>query len=173
MRRRKRPGGRREDPPAGLTLVEVMVAAVLLVVAITTLLGALMGQISGNEFSRGLAWATNDASRVLEQIRRQNTGGTCTTPDVTPPAGFATWDAWLADPGAAGGGGKSVQPDPAANELVVVSTQGAVPLTVVVAVCWRHRGRVIGDCTWNGAALAANPGVTESPAMLSTVMMCR
>jgi hypothetical protein len=92
---------------------------------------------------------------------------------VTPPAGFAGWDAWLADPSAAGGGGKSIQPNPAANELVVVSTQGVVPLTVVVAVCWRHRERVIGECTWNGAALAANPGVTESPAMLSTVMMCR
>ncbi len=60
------------------------------------------------------------------------------------------------------------------------------PLRVTVAVCWRHRGRTIGECGWNGAALtstaadeAANTvpndtaNVFESPAMLTTLVTCR
>ena len=69
--------------------------------------------------------------------------------------------------------------DPAVNELVVVKPSGTNPLTITVAVCWRHRNRIVGECTWNGAALDAIPGaggnlqVTESPAMLTTFMTCR
>jgi len=163
----------------GLTLVELILAAAVLVVAMVTLLGAFLGQLTMNEHARHLAWATNDTSRVMEQLRRQNSGGGCDAPSANPPAGFASWDAWLASPAANGGGGKSVQPDPAANELVVVTPIGTDPLAVTVAVCWRHRNRIVGECTWNGAALAANPGaggnplVTESPAMLATLMTCR
>ena len=150
--------------------------ALVLAVAIVALLGAFLGQMTLNEHARRLAWAGNDASRVLEQVRRQNSGGACTTPSATPPAGFGSWDAWLADATAAGGGGKSIQP--AADELVVVTPVGANPLTVTVAVCWRHRNRILGECTGAGA-LAQNPGaggdplVTESPAMLSTLITCR
>ena len=155
-----------------------MVGSALLAIGIVALLWALLGQVTANEFSRMRAWATNDASRVMEQLRRQNTGG-CSAPTIVPPAGFGSWDAWLANTGAAGGGGKSVQPNPGTNELVVVSATGANPLTVAVAVCWRHRGRVLGECTWDGATLATNPAaggnplLTESPAMLSTLMTCR
>lgn len=163
----------------GLTLVELILGATVLAVAIVTLLGAFLGQLTMNEHARHLAWAANDASRVMEQLRRQNSGGACTVPSANPPGGFASWDAWLSDTTASGGGGKSIQPTPATNELVVVTPSGTDPLTVTVAVCWRHRTRTLGECTWNGAALAANPGaggnllVTESPAMLSTFMTCR
>jgi type II secretory pathway pseudopilin PulG len=162
-----------------MTLVELMVGATLLAVAIVSLLGAFLGQVAMNDHSRNLLWALNDAARVMEQLRRQNTGASCLSPTTTPPVGFASWDAWLADTGAGGGGGKSVQPTPAVNELVVVTASGVNPVTMTVAVCWRHRGRVLGECTWNGASLAANPGaggnpaVTESPAMVSTVLACR
>jgi hypothetical protein len=51
------------------------------------------------------------------------------------------------------------------------------PLQVTVAVCWRHRNRVIGECAWDGVALSANDadgdGVIESPAMLTTLVTCR
>lgn len=153
--------------------------AAMLAMAIVTLLGTFLGQLTLNEHARHLAWATNDASRVMEQLRRQNSGASCAAPSATPPAGFASWDAWLADTTANGGSGKSLQPNPAVNELVVVTSSGTDPLTVTVAVCWRHRNRTLGECTWNGAALAANPGaggnpqVTESPAMLMTFMTCR
>ena len=163
----------------GLTLIELMIGAAILVIAMVSLLGAFMAQMTFNEHSRNHALATNDATRVMEQLRRQNSGASCTSPSAAAPGGFASWDAWLADTSANGGGGKSVQPNPAANELVVVTSSGNEPLTVTAAVCWRERSRTIGECTWNGASLAANPGaggnpaVTESPAMLSTFMTCR
>ena len=170
---------RRERASRALTFVEILVGTVILAVAIVGLLGAFWWQIALNEHSRNRAWAINDASRVMEQLRRQNSGGGCATPSTTPSGGFASWDAWLADTTVNGGGGKSVQPDPAVNELLVVTSSGADPLTVTVAVCWRHRDRVWGECTWNGAALSPSPGlggdpaVTESPAMLSTLVTCR
>ena len=165
--------------PRGLTFVELMIGGTLLTIAIVALLRAFLGQLAVNEHARNRAWTTNDASRVLEQLRRENSGGTCTAPSVSPPTGFASWDAWLADATANGGGGKSVQPNPSANELVVVTTSGTDPLQITVAICWRERNRTVGECTWNGAALSPNPGaggnpaLTESPAMLSTAMTCR
>jgi len=67
------------------------------------------------------------------------------------------------------------------QEYVVVSSSGANPRQITVAVCWRHRSRVYGECTWNGTVLtptsganqfAAN-GIFESQAMLTTDMTCR
>ena len=162
-----------------MTLIEVMIGAAILAIAIVSLLGAFMAQIALNEHARNQALATNDAARVMEQLRRQNSGAACAVPSAAAPAGFASWNAWLADTTANGGGGKSIQPTPNTNELVRVTAAGVNPLTVTAAVCWRQRQRTIGECTWNGAALAANPGaggdpaVTESPAQLSTLLTCR
>lgn len=164
---------------AGLTLVELMLGAGLLTIAMTGLLQAFMSQTSLSEHSRYLSWAVADAGRVMDRIRLQNTGGGCATPSLTAPAGFASWDAWLASTAVTGGGGKSIQPDPAVNELIVPSASGSDPVQVTIAVCWRSRNRTLGECTWNGAALAANPtaggdpAVTESPAMLATLVGCR
>ena len=51
------------------------------------------------------------------------------------------------------------------------------PLRITVSVCWRHRARTIGECSWNGGGLLANDangdGVIESPAMLTTLVTCR
>lgn len=163
----------------GMTLAEVLMGAAILVIAIAALLQTFAWQLTVTEHARNLALATNDAGRVMEQLRTQNSGGVCQAPSAAPPTGFLSWDAWLGDTGGAGGGGKGIQPTPAVNELVVVTAQGAEPLTVTVAVCWRQRGRTLGECAWNGAALTANPGaggnpaVTESPAMLSTLVTCR
>ena len=163
----------------GLTLVELVMGAGMLVIAFTGLLQAWLSQLTLNEHARYLSWAVNDADRVMERIHQQNANAACSVPTVTPPAGFASWDAWVADTTANGGGGKSIQPNPAVNELIVLSSSGTDPLQVSVAVCWRNRGRTLGECAWNGAALSPNPGaggdpaVTESPAMLSTVVGCR
>jgi len=97
-------------------------------------------------------------------------------PGVGVPGGFATWDAWL-DDAVTGGGGKSIQPNPATQELITVTSAGVDPLQVTVAACWRHRERVVGECTWDGAALTANDadgnGIITSPAALATVVTCR
>jgi len=176
----------------GFTLAELLIGATMLAIAIAALLGAFLGQTILNEHARNLTWAINDANRVMERLRQQNTGAGCTTPSWTAPnecdpggisacvdtdadaSRTTAWDDWLSD---TVGGGKSIQPDPLTNELVVVTATGTDPIQLTVAVCWRHRNRVIGECTWNGAALAANDadgdGVIDSLAMLSTVMTCR
>lgn len=160
----------------GVTLAEFLMGAVILAIAIGALLGAFVGQLTVSEHARNLTWATNDAARVMEQLREQNSGSGCSTPSVAAPTGFASWDAWLLDTTTSGGGGESIG---GPNELVVVTPVGTDPLQVTVAVCWRHRKRTIGECTWNGTVLSPNPGaggnpaVTESPAMLSTLMTCR
>ena len=72
----------------------------------------------------------------------------------------------------------------AAGEWQADNSNGVMdPLRVTVAVCWRHRNRIIGECAPNGAALQAADnggsgvhnitGVIESPAMLTTLITCR
>ena len=165
----------------GFTLPELLIGATLLMIGVVAMLAATVSQFTLNEHARNLSWASNDASRVMERIRQQNSGSSCTTPSATAPTGFASWDAWLADTSTNGGGGKSVESNQAGHELVVVTPSGTDPLTVTVAICWRHRGRVIGECTWNGSALVADESLVmasdttaiDSPAMLSTAMTCR
>lgn len=149
-------------PLRGLTFIELMSGAAILAIAIVALLAAFMGQAVMNEHARNLAWAMNDANRVMERIRELNTG--CGAPTTTPPPECggvcASWDTWLAS--ATGGGGRSL-PAAAGEALAVSATGGPDPLTVTVAVCWTHRGRAIGNC-------AAPP---TSPAILNTVITCR
>lgn len=166
---------------SGFTLVELVIGVTILVIGIVAMLGAVVSQVTLNEQARNLSWALNDAQRVMERIRQQNSGAGCTTPSAAAPTGFASWDAWLADTSASGGGGKSIQPTPATNELIVLTTSGTDPLTMTVAVCWRHRDRVLGECRWTGSALVADESLVvandtsaiDSPAMLSTAMTCR
>lgn len=190
---------------AGFTLAELLIGAAMLLIAVTALLGAFFGQTALNEHARNLTWSLNDATRVMERLRERNTG-CATQPSAVPPNGFTSWDAWLADVSNAGGGGKSVQPTPNSNERVFVTCrdnatlalcgdvdqvgttewnrQAGVntnfdPIQITVAVCWRDRTRVIGECAWDGAAQRLNPndgngnGVIESPGMLTTIMTCR
>jgi type II secretory pathway pseudopilin PulG len=153
----------------GFTLAEALLGGLVLAIAIAAILGAYVGQVTLNEHARNLSLAINDANRVIEQIRQEN--ASCTTPDVIPPAG-TSWNAWMTtgNPGAP----KSIQPNPDANELIVVTCQvrdggtapsdycsgtqqgtgewklgtasSPDPLRVTVAVCWRHRNRAIGEC---------------------------
>ena len=169
---------RRRIRRAGVTLLEFLVGGSLLAIAIVSLLDVVARHFTLNTHTRNLSWAMNDVTRVMEQMRLQNVGVGCANPSVTPPVGFATWDAWLADTGATGGGGKSIQPNPAVNELIMLSSAGANPLQVTVAACWRdYQGRVIGECQWNGVQLTTNDangdGVLTGPAMLSTLVTCR
>ena len=190
----------------GFSLIELIIGAAMLSIAVVALLGAFLGQATLNEHARNMTLAINDATRVLERLRELNSGGACGNPTVVPPAdcggACTSWNAWL---NSATGGGKSVQPDPVTQERIVVTCQDSAtlaycgstdqvgaaewqapggntnfdPLRIAVAVCWRHRGRVIGECTWDAAAQTLTPtdtdgnGVIDSPAMLSTVMTCR
>lgn len=159
----------------GLTLVELLMGAVILAIVIVVLLEVMARHTILNEHSRNLSWAMNDATRLMEKMRQQNSGTACATPSVAPPTGFTSWDKWLG--ATAGGGRKSIQPDPDTNELVVVTPKGTDPIQVTVAVCWRHRTRVVGECQWSGTQLERSDidgnDVITSPAMLSTSLSCR
>ena len=110
----------------GFTLVELMLGASILSIVFVALMGAAIGQSFLNTNARYLTAAMNDATRVMEQIRLQNTNGqgTCVQPtpipSAKPPGSYNSWNEWLTDP--AGGGGKSItQPD--ALELIAVTCQ--------------------------------------------------
>ena len=154
----------------GISLIELLVAIVILGAAVVAWWNAFAAQASLAEFARQRTWASNDAIRVLEQLRWQNRGAGCVAPTIAAPAppftaaAFASWDAWLAD-SATGGGGKSLQAIPGTNESVAAVSTGADPLQVTIAVCWTHRGRALGDCDPAGGI--------ASPAMLTTSITCR
>ena len=185
----------------GLTLMELLIAAAIFLIAIAALFWASFSQRTLNEHSRNLSWAVNDASRVIERMRQLNRGGACTRPSaISPGGGTTSWDTWLAGVG----GGMSLPPG--TNERIFVTCEdnggaycdadqmanasvewhnsdGAAglpdddPIRVTVAVCWRHRTRVLGECTWDSAQLQAadsdGDGILESPAMLTTTITCR
>jgi len=179
----------------GFTLIEVLLGGLVLAVAAAAILGAYVGQVTLNEHARNLSLAIQDANRIIEQIRQQNAvcGGATPAPNAAAPGGVS-WDTWLQNAAPAGGGGKSIQPNPALTEHVAVMCQasggGAVvaactgpnPIRVTVSVCWLHRRREIGDCDWNAAGTAfvgedpAESGdalLVDSPAMLTTLVTCR
>lgn len=187
---------RRRWTTQGFTLVELLIGVTILVIGVVAMLGAVVSQVTLNEQARNLSWALNDANRVMERIRQRNSGAGCATPSVAPPnecdpnginvcvdtdanaSRTTAWDDWLND---SVGGGKSIRPNPTTNELIVVTTSGTDPLTITVAVCWRHRNRVLGECGSPGGVLTADETLVvandtaaiDSPAMLSTVMTCR
>ena len=57
----------------GMTLIELVLGALTLVVAIAAILGAYLGQLTLNEHARNISLAVHDANRVIEQIRQENT----------------------------------------------------------------------------------------------------
>lgn len=193
-------------------MIEILLGATILAVAIAAILGSFLWQTALNEHSRRLSFAIQDANRVLERVRQQNEG--CVAPSAVPPVG-TSWDAWLADTTAQGGGGRSIPATGMTAERIIVTClrQGAGnppanpndycgdddqigagewrvrtdntdydPLQLTIAVCWRSRTRVIGECSWNGATLTPDDaltvaldtaGIIDSPAMLTTLVTCR
>jgi type II secretory pathway pseudopilin PulG len=72
-----------------------MLGTSIFAVAIVAVMGAFFGQSFLSAMARNINLAMNDATRVMEQIRQQNSGAGCTTPSAKPPGNFATWNAWL------------------------------------------------------------------------------
>lgn len=109
---------------AGFTLVEMMLGAAVLTIVAVALLGSYFGQAFLSANARNLTAAMNDATRIMEQIRQQNTSATepCKStnlPTIAPPAvsGATSWDVWL------NGQGKSVGSGTNVLELVAVTCQ--------------------------------------------------
>jgi prepilin-type N-terminal cleavage/methylation domain-containing protein len=153
----------------GFTLIEMMLGTTVMVIVLVALMGAFVGQSFLTNSARNLTAAMNDATRVMEEIRRLNTTPNCAgLPTALPPDPYRTWNAWLN----AEGQGKSVmQSSDDSYEVVAVTCQresgGAAgsycgpnqvgtewarsaadttydPIRVTVAVGWRQQQRVAG-----------------------------
>jgi hypothetical protein len=193
-------------PLRGLTLIELVIAILAVAIALAALLGSYMGQITLSEHARNMNLAANDLTKLMEQLRRQNVGVGCAL-TATPPVGTSwdAWLASGAGGGGKTIGANPATdeqifvtclrrgaPSPPANPADYCGQPGQVgagewrtngaatnfdPLQVTAAVCWRHRSRVIGECIWNGAALAADDadadGIIESPVMVTTLVTCK
>src|SRR3989338_4691942 len=92
----------------GFTLIEIMLGTSIMVIVLVAMLGSFLGQSTLNQNSRNMMAAMNDATRVMEQIRQQNSTSVadswCATaglPSAAPPINPSTnqayvrWDDWL------------------------------------------------------------------------------
>lgn len=123
MRVRQEQGVRK--PLKGFTLIEVMMGASIITIVSAALIGAFIGQQSLNLTARNLTAATADATRIMEEIRKQNTEASCTAgiPSVKPPSNRTSWDEWLSSVG------KSMALDNTTTfELAAVTCQDATTI---------------------------------------------
>jgi prepilin-type N-terminal cleavage/methylation domain-containing protein len=149
---------------AGFTLIEVMLGAAVLAIAIVALLGAFLGESFLVAHAQALQGSMADATRIMEQLRQQNIG--CAAPSARPPAPHESWDIWLeaqqpakvlgthaeavavtcqdADGGALPGDYCGAN-QAGTKEWKVNAAQTAFdPIQATVAVGYQVRGRVVG-----------------------------
>ena len=176
---------RRFLPPAGgFTLVEMMLGTAVMIIVLTAMLGAFVGQSFLTRSARNLTAGMNDATRVMEEIRRLNTSPNCAgRPSASPPGSYKTWNEWLN----ADGQGKSImQSSDDSFEIIAVTCQSEAggkqycgpnqagqewfrasqgsntsydPIRVTVSVGWRQQRRVAGGMA-GGAEFVYTPETT-------------
>jgi type II secretory pathway pseudopilin PulG len=150
----------------GFTLLELMLASTMLIVAVCGLLASYVTCFDLIETAKNMTLATNAIQFKLEEIRDYDFGEIAAEYDNTTftVSGFANGQAIGA---------------------VAVENITADLLRVTVSVCWRQRGnRIIGEDNGRGGgiALSGHPegtedrdadGIVDSPAMISTLMIKR
>ncbi|MBF0593437.1 MAG: prepilin-type N-terminal cleavage/methylation domain-containing protein [Candidatus Omnitrophica bacterium] len=113
-----------QRPRAGMTLVEVMVAVVILLVAVIGILYSYVKAIELNAIGQGAVIATHAVKNKIEQIK------SCTFAQIVPTYDNTTFTV-------AGINGKGV---------VYIDNSNAQLLKVKVVVCWKlGNGRLIGE----------------------------
>jgi len=145
---------------SGFTLMELMIAIAILIIALTGLLAIFARLLSLNENARKLTLATVACQDKMEQIRKSDFSTLYAAYNGTnfDPSGF-----------------------PAGEAKGAVSIDNTDPklLKVYVSVSWRERSnRVIGeDKNLNGTRDAGEDvntnGMLDSPAALATLMAQR
>lgn len=145
---------------SGFTLLELMIAVSVLIVALAGLLAVFAHLMSLNENSRKLTLAVTACQAKLEEMRNSNFSTLYTTYNATNfnPGGFSSGEAKAA---------------------VSINNSNPNLLQVFVSVSWRVRSnRVIGeDANLNGALDAGEDsngnGRIDSPAAIATLMAQR
>jgi prepilin-type N-terminal cleavage/methylation domain-containing protein len=163
----------------GFTLVELMLAAVILIVVLTGLLGGYLLAFNLNETAKNLTIASYSIEQKLEEIRRYNFNlifidydNTAFRADnVTLLAGIPLQVLFTPNLDTAG----SVRVDNSDPNL----------LKITVTMCWRQQGgRIIGEDNGAGGGIplngildgnedANNNNIMDSPAQIVTLMANR
>lgn len=123
----------------GFTLLELMIAAVVLVAALLGLLGVFTGCFGLNETARNLTIAINGAQEKMEEIRNADFG---TITNYSGPFNISGLD----------GMGR-------VDAIYVPGTNNSL-IDIRVVICWRQgRNRIIGEDDGTGAGGIALDGV--------------
>ena len=135
-----------------LTLVEVALGAAILTVVLLSIISVYIKCIELVSASKSMTFAVNEAQAKMEGIRDHNyyliyadyNNGTFTVPGIAP------------------GGNKGV---------IYVDNSDPDLLKVTISVCWRERGRIIGeDINFNGVLDSGEDknynGIIDSTAQL-------
>lgn len=145
---------------SGLTLLELIIATAILVVAISGLLAIFIGLFSMNEGARKLTLATTAAQDKMEEIRNSDYAALYTAYNGTSfnPDGFATAEA---------------------KGAVSIDNTDPDLLKVHISVSWKERSnKIVGeDKNLNGALDSGEDlngdGKLSSPAEIVTLMVNR
>ena len=157
----------------GFTLIEVMLATVILVVGLVGLLGTFIMCFNANETAKNVTVAGNAAQRQIETIRNYSFTNISNTGTDTPP-GFKNTTFTVAGM-------------PAGDSAGYVNIDDSNPdlIKVFVSVSWRQKGgRIIGEDNGRGGGIALNGridgtedangnGVLDSPAGIDMLMSKR
>ena len=158
------------EAKAGFTLVEVMIATLILTIALGGLLHAFSACLILNENSRNLSLALNGAQDVIEQIRNSNFANIMNF-NNPPNNPFQLGSNWF------------LSNNDHIGIIEVINDGSDIPagitnanlLQVRVVICWRQQGgRIIGEAIDVAGALVSNDldgdGKIESPAELITLI---
>ncbi|MBI5873880.1 MAG: prepilin-type N-terminal cleavage/methylation domain-containing protein [Candidatus Omnitrophica bacterium] len=144
---------------SGFTLLELMIAAAIIIVALAGLLSTYVACFELNETTRNTNLALNAAQKAMEEIRSSTFSGIASAYN-----GYNFAVSGMAV-------NKSV------GRVYVDSTDPSL-LNITIGVCWEQKGdKIIGECQEVSGALvfsdANSNNVLDSPVELSTLMAQR
>lgn len=168
-----------KPPKGGFTLVELMLAGAIMVVALVGLLGSYLLSFNLNETAKNMTSATYAIEQQMEEIRGYNfnlifndyNNTVFRANDATLLAGNPVQISFTQNLDTAG----SVRVDNSDPNL----------LRITVSMCWRQQGgRIIGEDNGRGGGIALNGmldgtedlngnNIIDSPAMIVTLMANR
>ncbi len=157
---------------SGFTLIELMIGAAVLIIALVGLLATYTGSFNLNETARNLTIAMNVNQEKLEEIRNHD------------------FDSIVTDYSSGGSPGDTFSPSllDGSGIIEVINDGSDVPagvtspdlIQVTITISWRQKGnRVIGedanlDGTWDAGSEDANGnGQFDSPAQVITLIARR
>jgi len=143
----------------GFTLLELMIACAVLIIALTGVLATFVACLDLAETTKNSNLALGAAQAEAEQMRRADFLSLYTTYN---------------------GHTFNVSTMGANQSLGTTTIDNSNPalLKIDIGVCWRQRGaRVIGECTYDGSKVvfsdANGNGILDSPAQITTYMAQR